>query len=101
MSSLGSTFCQLEYSSGYSGFNTCPLRPTETVSSPFQLNVWWGTERCLPSFTDPSERNWAIFFAVFAFSEMISRILILVITQCSGLPRAREGSTSSEAKYRG
>jgi hypothetical protein len=30
----------------------------------------------LPSLTGPSERNWAIFFAVFAFSEIISRILL-------------------------
>jgi hypothetical protein len=30
----------------------------------------------LPSPTDPSERNWAIFFAVLAFSEIISRILL-------------------------
>src|SRR5215211_4886447 len=104
MSSRGSTFCQFEYSSGYSGFRTCPLRPTETVSSPFHVNVWCGTERCLPSLTDPSERNWAIFFAVFAFSEIISRILILVITQCSGLLRSRGEdvhSTASEAKNQG
>jgi hypothetical protein len=87
MSSRGSTFCQFEYSSGYSGFRTCPFSPTDTVSSPFHANVWCGTERCFPSFTDPSDRNWAIFFAVFAFSEIISRILILVITQCSGLIR--------------
>jgi hypothetical protein len=76
MSSRGSTFCQFEYSSGYSGLRTCPLRPTETVSSPFHVNVWCGTDRCLPSLTDPSERNWAIFFAVFAFSEIINRILL-------------------------
>jgi hypothetical protein len=34
----------------------------------------------LPSLTDPSERNWAIFLAVFAFSEIISRILLLFYT---------------------
>src|SRR5215207_2467396 len=85
MSLDGSTFCQFEYSSGYSGFSSCPLRPTETHSSPFQVKVWCGTLRCLPSLTDPSARNWATFFAAFAFSELISRILILVITQCSTL----------------
>src|SRR5215212_1737660 len=76
----GSTFCQLEYSSGYSGFRTCPLRPTETHSSSPHSKVWCGTERCLPSFTCPSARNWAIFLAAFAFSEIISRILSLFIT---------------------
>jgi len=40
ISSRGSTFCQLEYSSGYSGLSTCPLRPTETHSSPRQVKVW-------------------------------------------------------------
>src|SRR5918997_2816833 len=85
ISSLGSTFCQFEYSSGYSGFKTWPLRPTETVSSPFHMNVWCGTDRCLPSFTGPSARNWETFFAVLAFSEMISRILLPFITQTVSL----------------
>src|SRR5215218_369622 len=81
----GSTFCQLAYSSGYSRLKTWPLRPTETHSSPFQVKVWCGTLRCLPSLTDPSARNWEIFFAALAFSEIINRILILFITQCSTL----------------
>src|SRR5829696_1435516 len=76
----GSTFCQLEYSSGYSTLITCPLRPTETHSSPFQVKVWCGMLRCLPSLTDPSARNQAIFFAAFAFSEIISRILLRFYT---------------------
>jgi hypothetical protein len=34
----------------------------------------------LPSFTEPSARNWAIFFAAFAFSEIINRILLRFYT---------------------
>src|SRR5215210_4217651 len=86
----GSTFCQLEYSSGYSGFRTWPLRPTETHSSPFQAKVWCGTERCLPSFAGPSARNWAIFFAAFAFSEIISRILLRFYTDKEHLVGRRQ-----------
>src|SRR3712207_5871079 len=80
MSLDGSTFCQFEYSSGYSGFSTCPLRPTETHSSPFQVKVWCATLRCLPSLTGPSARYWAIFLAAFAFSEIINRILLRFYT---------------------
>src|SRR5215212_1285207 len=80
----GSTFCQLAYSSGYSRLKTWPLRPTETHSSPFQVKVWCGILRCLPSLTGPSARNRAIFFAAFAFSEIINRILLSFITQCRG-----------------
>src|SRR5918999_6179591 len=87
MRSEGSTFCQFEYSSGYSGLSTWPLSPTETHSSPFQVKVWCGTLRCLPSLTGPSARIWAIFFAALAFSEIINRILILFITQCDDLSR--------------
>src|SRR5215216_1676618 len=84
MSSEGSTFCQFEYFSGYSGLRTWPFRPTETHSSPFQVKVWCGMLRYLPSLTDPSARDRAIFFAAFAFSEIISRILLSFITQCRG-----------------
>src|SRR5918998_318048 len=101
--SEGSTFCQLEYSSGYSGFSTCPLSPTETHSSPFQVNVWCGTLRCLPSLTGPSARIWAIFFAALAFSEIINRILILFITQCDDLSRVscRPGARRGSCRFLG